>query len=147
MSKQSEIREELKKRYRLTFCFLCSLQGWHTTDMVPDGIMKEAEKCDDTFVDGWLEYLHENDVVIKVEEVFNPEDCDWTSEEYGGNSCRRAHYVPVVPLIEVGKPKPTEQELKERRKALELARSVRPKLDIRPLTTSTMIRQLREGIE
>jgi hypothetical protein len=42
-------------------------------------------------------------------------------------------------------PEPTEQELKARRKALELARDVRPKLDIRPLTTSTIIRQLRDG--
>lgn len=43
--------------------------------------------------------------------------------------------------------KPTEEELKARGKALELARSVHEKLDIRPLTTATMIRQLREGIE
>ncbi len=42
-------------------------------------------------------------------------------------------------------PEPTEQELEERRKALELARDVHEKLDIRPLTTSTIIRQLREG--
>ncbi len=42
-------------------------------------------------------------------------------------------------------PKPTEQELEARQKALELAREVREKLDIRPLKTSTIIRQLREG--
>jgi len=42
-------------------------------------------------------------------------------------------------------PKPTEQELEARRKALELARDVHQKLDIRPLTTSTIIRELREG--
>lgn len=42
-------------------------------------------------------------------------------------------------------PEPTEQELEERRKALELARDVHEKLDIRPLTTSTIIRELREG--
>ena len=42
-------------------------------------------------------------------------------------------------------PKPTEQELAARRKALELARDVHEKLDIRPLSTSTIIRQLREG--
>jgi len=42
-------------------------------------------------------------------------------------------------------PKPTEQELEERRKALELARDVYQKLDIRPLKTSTIIRQIREG--
>ena len=42
-------------------------------------------------------------------------------------------------------PEPTEQELEERHKALELARDVHEKLDIRPLTTSTIIRQLREG--
>ena len=42
-------------------------------------------------------------------------------------------------------PKPTEQEIEARCKALELARGVYEKLDIRPLTTSTIIRQLREG--
>jgi len=42
-------------------------------------------------------------------------------------------------------PKPTEEELEARSKALELARDVHQKLDIRPLTTSTIIRQLREG--
>ncbi len=42
-------------------------------------------------------------------------------------------------------PKPTEQELEARRKALELAQEVHKELDIRPLTTSTIIRQLREG--
>lgn len=42
-------------------------------------------------------------------------------------------------------PQPTEQELEARRKALELAQDVHQKLDIRPLTTSTIIRQLREG--
>lgn len=42
-------------------------------------------------------------------------------------------------------PKPTEQELEARSKALELAQEVHKKLDIRPLTTATIIRQLREG--
>ncbi len=42
-------------------------------------------------------------------------------------------------------PEPTEQELEARRKALELARDVHQKLDIRPLTTATITRQLREG--
>ena len=42
-------------------------------------------------------------------------------------------------------PEVTEQELEARRKALELARDVHDKLDIRPLKTSTIIRQLREG--
>lgn len=42
-------------------------------------------------------------------------------------------------------PKPTKRELEERHKALELARDVHEKLDIRPLSTSTIIRQLREG--
>ena len=70
MTRQEEIREELRKRYRYTFCFLCSLQGWHTSDMVPDGIMKEAERCEDAFVDGWLEYLHSQDVVIKGKYYF-----------------------------------------------------------------------------
>ncbi len=41
-------------------------------------------------------------------------------------------------------PEPTEQELEARRKALELAYDVHQKLDIRPLTTTTIIRQLRE---
>ncbi|MCL0053241.1 hypothetical protein M1M86_02010 [Dehalococcoidales bacterium] len=48
--------------------------------------------------------------------------------------------------LQAGKwPKPTEQEIEARHKALELARDVHQKLDIRPLTTSTIIRQLREG--
>jgi len=44
-------------------------------------------------------------------------------------------------------PKPTEEELEARSKALELAQGVHDKLDIRPLTTATIVRQLREGIE
>jgi len=42
-------------------------------------------------------------------------------------------------------PEPTGEELAARCKALELAKDVHEKLDIRPLTTSTIIRQLREG--
>jgi len=42
-------------------------------------------------------------------------------------------------------PKPTEEELEARSIALELAQGVHKELDIRPLTTSTIIRQLREG--
>jgi len=42
-------------------------------------------------------------------------------------------------------PKPTKQELEARRKALEIARDVHEELDIRPLKTATIIRQLREG--
>jgi len=42
-------------------------------------------------------------------------------------------------------PKPTNDEMDTRRKAIELARGIRAQLDIRPLTTSTIIRQLREG--
>lgn len=44
-------------------------------------------------------------------------------------------------------PKPTEEEMEARGKALELAQSVHDKLDIRPLTTATIIRQFREGKE
>jgi len=44
-------------------------------------------------------------------------------------------------------PKPTEKELEARGKALELAQGVHDKLDIRPLTTATIICQLREGKE
>jgi hypothetical protein len=44
-------------------------------------------------------------------------------------------------------PKPTEEEIKTRSKALELAQYVHDKLDIRPLTTTTIVRQLREGKE
>lgn len=44
-------------------------------------------------------------------------------------------------------PKPTEEEIEARGKALELAQSVHDKLDIRPLTTATIVRQLREGKE
>jgi len=44
-------------------------------------------------------------------------------------------------------PEPTEEEMKKRGKALELAQLVHDKLDIRPLTTTTIVRQLREGKE
>jgi formiminotetrahydrofolate cyclodeaminase len=44
-------------------------------------------------------------------------------------------------------PKATDEEIKARDKALELAQSVHDKLDIRPLTTATIVRQLREGKE
>jgi len=44
-------------------------------------------------------------------------------------------------------PKPTGEELETRSKALELAQHVHDKLDIRPLTTATIVRQLREGKE
>ena len=44
-------------------------------------------------------------------------------------------------------PRPTKDELEARDKALELARDVHDKLDIRPLTTATITRQLREGKE
>jgi len=42
-------------------------------------------------------------------------------------------------------PKPTKEEIDTRRKAMELARGIRAQLDLRPLTTSTIIRQVREG--
>lgn len=44
-------------------------------------------------------------------------------------------------------PKPTEEEIEARSKALELAQYVHDRLDIRPLTTATIVRQLREGKE
>jgi len=44
-------------------------------------------------------------------------------------------------------PKPTEEEIDARCKAIELARGIRTQLDIKPLTTSIIIRQLREGSE
>lgn len=44
-------------------------------------------------------------------------------------------------------PKPTEEEIEARSKALEFAQHVHDKLDIRPLTTATIVRQLREGKE
>lgn len=44
-------------------------------------------------------------------------------------------------------PKPTEEEMAARGKALELAQRVHDELDIRPLTTAAIVRQLREGIE
>jgi len=44
-------------------------------------------------------------------------------------------------------PKPTEEEIEARSNALELAQHVHDKLDIRPLTTATIVRQLREGKE
>ena len=42
---------------------------------------------------------------------------------------------------------PTEEEIKTRSEALELAQYVHDKLDIRPLTTTTIVRQLREEKE
>jgi len=42
-------------------------------------------------------------------------------------------------------PKPAEVELEKRREALQVAKGIRQVLDIRPLKTSTMVRQLREG--
>jgi len=42
-------------------------------------------------------------------------------------------------------PKPTKEEIDTRRNAMQLAQSVRAQLDIRPLTTSAIIRRLREG--
>jgi hypothetical protein len=44
-------------------------------------------------------------------------------------------------------PKPTEEEIEARSKALELAQHAHDKLDIRPLTAATIVRQLREGKE
>ena len=44
-------------------------------------------------------------------------------------------------------PELTEEEIETRTKALELAQHVHAKLDIRPLTTATIVRQLREGKE
>lgn len=44
-------------------------------------------------------------------------------------------------------PKPTEEEIEARSKALELAQHVHDKLDIRPLTAATIVQQLREGKE
>jgi len=44
-------------------------------------------------------------------------------------------------------PKPTRKELAQRQEAIRLAQEIRARLDIRPLTTSTIIRQLREGTE
>jgi hypothetical protein len=44
-------------------------------------------------------------------------------------------------------PEPTEEEIEARSKALELAQHVHDKLDIRPLTAATIVRQLREGKE
>lgn len=44
-------------------------------------------------------------------------------------------------------PKPTRKELGKRQEAIRLAQEIRARLDIRPLTTGTIIRQLREGTE
>jgi len=44
-------------------------------------------------------------------------------------------------------PKPSEEEIEARNKALQLAQYVRDKLDIRPLTTTTIVHQLREEKE
>jgi len=42
-------------------------------------------------------------------------------------------------------PQLTEAQLAARRRALELARTVRDSFDIRPLTTGALLRQIREG--
>lgn len=44
-------------------------------------------------------------------------------------------------------PKPTPEELCQRQEAIRSAQEIRAQLDIRPLTTGTIIRQLREGTE
>lgn len=44
-------------------------------------------------------------------------------------------------------PKPTPKELSQRQEAIRLAQEIRAQLDIRPLTTSAIVRQLREGTE
>jgi hypothetical protein len=44
-------------------------------------------------------------------------------------------------------PKPDEEEIEARSEALKLAQYVHDKLDIRPLTTTTIVRQLREEKE
>lgn len=49
--------------------------------------------------------------------------------------------------LRVGRlPKLTQEELRKRQEAIRLAKEIRTKLDIRPLTTPTIVRQLREGI-
>jgi len=65
MTRQEEIRGEFKQRFRYTFCFLCALKGWDTIDKIPIDILKEAERCEDIFVDGFLEYLHSQGAVIQ----------------------------------------------------------------------------------
>ncbi len=52
--KTTELREKIASKYKLTFAFFCSLQGWKTTDLVPNGIMKEAERCEKPFIEGIL---------------------------------------------------------------------------------------------
>ena len=42
---------------------------------------------------------------------------------------------------------PTAEELRERRKVFEAAWKLREKLDIRPLTTTELVRSIREGDE
>lgn len=42
-------------------------------------------------------------------------------------------------------PLPTEEELKRRHQAIESAKEIRGKIDIRPLTTSAILRNLRNG--
>ncbi|GEM_PF-2969172 len=44
-------------------------------------------------------------------------------------------------------PKPSADELAARREAIKSAHEIRAKLDIRPLTTQVLIRQLRDGSE
>ena len=44
-------------------------------------------------------------------------------------------------------PKPSAIELIDRQKAIKAAQEIRQKIDISPLTTETLIRQLRDGSE
>lgn len=56
---EQELKAKIAENYRMTFAFLCSLQGWKTTDMIPEGIMKEAEECESVFVDSVLALIKE----------------------------------------------------------------------------------------
>ena len=101
MTKQEEIREELKKRYRLTFVFLCSLNGWDTVDKVPINIIEEAGKCEDSFVNGFLSYLHSQGVMIKEDREQRLSGLvEETHYIHGINCSPLWGYEAVVPLIE-----------------------------------------------
>lgn len=54
-----ELKKAIAEKYRVTFVFLCSLEGWNTTDMVPEGILKEAMGCEKTFTESVLTLIEE----------------------------------------------------------------------------------------
>ncbi len=104
-----------------------------------------------TWVPGLYEWQSIEQTLLTAFEGQRPIAFDIDNVELPTATRRWNVSLPEYPEVTFGDlragnwPKPTDQEMEARRKALELARDVREKLDIRPLSTSTIIRQLREG--